>query len=361
MHLKDDLGTISMPDISIRTLGHAGRITLTRPQALNAMTYEMSLAIEAALDAWAEDDAIKLVIIDAEGDKAFCAGGDIQDLYDSGKRGDFTFGQTFWRDEYRLNAKIAEYPKPYVAFMQGFTMGGGVGISCHGSHRVVCESSKIAMPECGIGLVPDVGGSLLLARTPGRMGEYLGCTTARMGPGDAIYAGFADMFIPQDQWPEVIAALEGSGDMSVLDKAATEAPTGTLPGLQADVDANFGGETLRDITNALKTDGGEFAEGALTAISRNSPLSMAAGVEIIHRLRGPAADIRRALELEYRFTYRAMEHGDFLEGIRAAVIDKDRAPKWQHDLATPIGLAVTKMLMPLGADKLNLDGKGEAS
>ncbi len=350
-----------MPDIHIRTKGHAGRITLTRPQALNAMTYDMSLAIEAALDDWAEDDTVKLVIIDAEGDKAFCAGGDIQDLYDSGMRGDFAFGQTFWRDEYRLNAKIAEYPKPYIAFMQGFTMGGGVGISCHGSHRVVCESSKIAMPECGIGLVPDVGGSLLLARAPGRMGEYLGCTTARMGPGDAIYAGFADTFIPQDQWTDVIATLETTGDITALDKAATDAPTGTLPDLQADVDANFGGETLRDITNALKADGGDFAQSALKQMSRNSPLSMAVGVGIIHRLRGPAADIRRALELEYRFTYRAMEHGDFLEGIRAAVIDKDRDPKWQHDLETPISLAVTQMLMPLGANKLTFANKGEAS
>ncbi|MEM6589148.1 MAG: enoyl-CoA hydratase/isomerase family protein [Pseudomonadota bacterium] len=350
-----------MPDIHIRKEGHAGRITLTRPHALNAMTYDMSLAIEAALDNWAEDDAVKLVIIDAEGDKAFCAGGDIQDLYDSGKRGDFAFGQTFWRDEYRLNAKIAEYPKPYIAFMQGFTMGGGVGISCHGSHRVVCESSKIAMPECGIGLVPDVGGSLLLARAPGRMGEYLGCTTARMGPGDAIYAGFADTYIPHDQWPEVIAALEATGDPAALERAAPDAPTSVLPGLQAEVDANFGGETLRDITNALKADGGSFAQDALKQMSRNSPLSMAVGVEIIHRLRGPAADIRRALELEYRFTHRAMEHGDFLEGVRAAVIDKDRSPKWQHDLEAPISLAVTKMLMPLGADKLTFENKGEAS
>ncbi|MEM7599761.1 MAG: enoyl-CoA hydratase/isomerase family protein [Pseudomonadota bacterium] len=350
-----------MPDISIRKQGHAGRITLTRPEALNAMTYDMSLAIEAALDEWATDDAVKLVIIDAEGDRAFCAGGDIQDLYDSGMREDFAFGQTFWRDEYRLNAKIAEYPKPYVAFMQGFTMGGGVGISCHGSHRVVCESSKIAMPECGIGLVPDVGGSLLLARAPGRMGEYLGCTTERMGPGDAIFAGFADVYVPKDAWPDVIAELESSGDITTLEKATAEAPNGALPGLQADVDANFGGETLRDITNALKADGSDFAQDALKQIARNSPLSMAVGVEIIHRLRGPAADIRRALELEYRFTHRAMEHGDFLEGVRAAVIDKDRAPKWQHDLETPISLAVTKMLMPLGPQKLTFEDKGEPS
>ena len=344
-----------MPDIHIRQTGHAGRITLTRPHALNAMSYDMCLAIEAALDEWANDDSVALVIIDAEGDKAFCAGGDIQELYDTGTKGDFAYGQRFWRDEYRLNAKIAEYPKPYIPFMQGFTMGGGVGISCHGSHRVVCESSQIAMPECGIGLVPDVGGSLMLARAPGRMGEYLGLTTARMGPSDAIYAGFADTYIPKLKWEQTLKMLEDTGELTALEAASEDAPTGTLPSRQADIDANFGGETLRDITNALTADGGDFATDALKRLSRNSPLSMAAGVEIIHRLRGPAADIRRAVELEYRFTHRAMEHGDFLEGVRAAVIDKDRSPKWQHDLTTPISLAVTRMLMPLGADKLTFD------
>ena len=350
-----------MSDISIRVERRAGRITLTRAHALNAMTYEMSLAIEEALDRWAEDDAVTMVIIDAEGEKAFCAGGDIQDLYDTGQRGDFAYGQRFWRDEYRLNAKIAEYPKPYIAFMQGFTMGGGVGISCHGSARVVCETSQIAMPECGIGLVPDVGGSLLLAQAPGRLGEYLGLTTARMGAADAIYAGFADIYIPKSKWPDLIAKLTETGDLDTLEAAAEDAPAGQLADQQADIDANFGGEGLRDITNALQSDGGDFAQDAMKRLSRNSPLSMAVAVEMIHRLRGPGADIRRALELEYRFTYRAMEYGDFLEGVRAAVIDKDRSPKWQHDLAAPPSLAVTRMLMPLGADKLTFDNEGTAS
>jgi enoyl-CoA hydratase/carnithine racemase len=344
-----------MSDILIRTEGKAGRITLTRPQALNAMSYDMCLAIEAALDDWAVDDTVDLVIIDAEGDKAFCAGGDIQELYDTGTKGDFAYGQTFWRDEYRLNAKIAEYPKPYIAFMQGFTMGGGVGISCHGSHRVVCESSQIAMPECGIGLVPDVGGSFILARAPGRLGEYLGLTAARMGPADAIYAGFADTYIPKDAWQDIIANICNSGDTSVLATAQQTPPDGLLIGLQPQIDANFGGETLRDITNALRAENSDFSQETLKKLGRNSPLSMAVAVEIIHRLRGPGADIRRALDMEYRFTFRAMEHGDFIEGIRAAVIDKDRAPKWQHDMDTPISLAVTKMLMPLGADALTFD------
>lgn len=344
-----------MSDISIRTQGRAGRITLTRPQALNAMTYAMCTAIEDALDGWATDDDVSLVIIDAEGDKAFCAGGDIADLYEAGRAGDFAYGQRFWADEYRLNARIAEYPKPYVAFMQGFTMGGGVGISCHGSHRIVCESSQIAMPECGIGLVPDVGGSLILARAPGRLGEYLGLTAARMGPDDAIFSGFADSYVPRDIWPALIETLCETGDPAAIEASAATPPDGPLRSALPRIDALFAGEALRDILNALNADTSDFAADTLKKLARNSPLSMACAVEMTHRLRGPSADIRRALELEYRFTFRAMEHGDFLEGIRAAVIDKDRAPNWQHDLDNPPQMAATRMLMPLGSDTLSFE------
>ncbi|MGK7653296.1 enoyl-CoA hydratase/isomerase family protein [Roseovarius sp. B08] len=344
-----------MPDISIRKTGRAGRITLTRPKALNAMSYDMCLAIEAALDDWATDDDVALVIIDAEGDKAFCAGGDIQQLYDTGRAGDFAYGQTFWRDEYRLNAKIAEYPKPYIAFMQGFTMGGGVGISCHGSHRIVCDSSQIAMPECGIGLVPDVGGSILLANAPGHLGEYLGLTTARMGPEDAIHAGFADCYIPQEKWPGLIETLEQSGNPDDLDPHREAPPHGVLRDRQSEIDAHFNGETLQSILARLEASDSDFAADALKAMRRNSPLSMACAVEMLHRLRGPMADIRRALELEYRFTFRAMENGDFLEGIRAAVIDKDRSPNWQHDLANPPVEAARDMLAPLGENEMTFE------
>lgn len=347
-----------MSDINIRISGRAGRITLTRPKALNAVSHEMCQAIEDALDAWRDDDTVALVIIDAEGDKAFSAGGDIQKLYETGRAGDFTYGQRFWADEYRLNAKIREYPKPYVAFMQGFTMGGGVGISCHGSHRIVGESSQIAMPECGIGLVPDVGGSLMLAKAPGRLGEYLGTTGTRMGASDAITADFADTYIPQLTWKTVIETLEKTGDITAIAEASETPPAGTLDQQQATIDAHFGGETLTDILNSLRADESDFAAQTLKALGRNSPLSMACTIEMAHRLRRPGTTIRDALELEYRFTYRAMEHGDFLEGIRAAVIDKDRSPKWQHDLTTPPMLAATQMLMPLSKNKLNFDAKG---
>lgn len=346
-----------MTDIRIRTTGTTGRITLARPKALNAMTYQMCLAIEEALDRWRDKAEVTQVVIDAEGDRAFCAGGDIAELYDTGTRGDFAYGQTFWADEYRLNAKIFEYPKPVFSFLQGFTMGGGVGIGCHGSHRIVGQSSQIAMPECGIGLVPDVGGTLMLALAPGRLGEYLGTTAARMSAADAILAGFADLYIPEERWPDLIDRLEQGAGPDILADAAQEAPAGTLADLQEEIDRHFGGETLADILTTLRHADSEFARDTLKKMQRNSPLSMASTVEILHRLRGPSLTIAKALELEYRFTFRAMEHGDFLEGIRAAIIDKDRAPKWQFADQKVPAAAVSKMLMPLGKNTLKLEGK----
>ncbi|MGC9418441.1 MAG: enoyl-CoA hydratase/isomerase family protein [Rhodovulum sp.] len=344
-----------MSDIEIRIEGRAGRITLNRPKALNALTYEMCLAIEAALDQWRQDDAVALVLMDAAGDRAFCAGGDIAVMYETGTRGDFAYGQKFWRDEYRMNAKIAEYPKPVVSLMQGFTMGGGVGVGCHGSHRVVGETSQVAMPECGIGLVPDVGGSLILARAPGRLGEYLGTTGRRMGPGDAIHAGFADHFLPEARWPDLIAELVATGDPRSVERAAVSAPAGELRNLQPTVDRLFAAETLHGVIDALRADGSSFAEDTLNRLSRGSPLAIASAIEMQHRL-APDSTIREALALEYRFTHRAPEHSDFLEGIRAAIIDKDKSPAWRHPDLTSVPQAdVSDMLAPLGNDELKLE------
>lgn len=346
-----------MSDISIRKTGRAGRITLTRPQALNAMTYDMCVAIERAFDAWRDDPEVAVVVLDAEGERAFCSGGDIAELYETGTKGDFAYGQTFWADEYRLNAKIFTYPKPVVSFLQGFTMGGGVGIGCHGTHRVVGETSQIAMPECGIGLVPDVGGSLMLALAPGRLGEYLGTTAARMGPDDAIYAGFADLYLPQSAWPDTIAAIETTGDVSALEQAAEAPPAGQLRDQQAQIDQLYTGERYDDILRDLQNDGSDFANTCLELMGRNAPLSMAVSVETTHRLRASTdLSIEKALDLEYRFTYRAMEHGDFLEGIRAAIIDKDRNPKWHYSGTDVPMAAIAKMLRPLGDAALKLGG-----
>lgn len=344
-----------MSDIHIRIEGRAGRITLTREKALNALSYDMCLAIDAALKDWAKDDAVALVVFDAAGDKAFCAGGDIAELYETGTKGDFAYGRTFWRDEYRMNARIFEYPKPVVSFLQGFTMGGGVGIGCHGTHRVVGDSSKLSMPECGIGLVPDVGGSLLLALAPGRLGEYLGTTGYRMDAGDAIYAGFADYYIPETTWPALIKTLEETGDVAALEAAAQPAPESKLQAMQGDIDATFAGETAADILTVLRGRKDSFAADTLKVLERGAPLSIATTVEMIHRLRSSTVTMRRALDLEYRFTYRAMDKGDLLEGVRALIIDKDKSPKWQYADGNVPAVAVSKMLQPLGAEALSFE------
>ncbi|MCT8328603.1 enoyl-CoA hydratase/isomerase family protein [Albidovulum sediminis] len=342
-----------MADILIRREGRAGRITLNRPGALNALTYEMCLAIDRALIDWASDARIALVLIDAVGERAFCAGGDIAEMYATGRRGDYAYGRRFWADEYRMNARIAEYAKPVVSFLQGFTMGGGVGVGCHGSHRIVGETAQVAMPECGIGLVPDVGGSFILATAPGRLGEYLGTTGARMGPADAILAGFADHFVPEAAWPALKTGLIATGDLAGLAAFLQTPPEGRLAALRPRIDALFAADTLAGIAGALDLDGSDFAAEARRALARAAPLSAACAVEMIHRLRGHAT-LRDALELEYRFTWRAMEQADFLEGIRAAIIDKDRTPRWRHagPGAVPVE-HVTGMLAPLGADTLN--------
>jgi len=345
-------------DIIIRAQGRAGRITLNRPRALNALSYDMCLAIDAALRQWCDDPDVALVIIDAAGDRAFCAGGDIQEMYDTGTQGDYAYGRRFWADEYRMNARIARFPKPYVALMQGFTMGGGVGVGCHGSHRIVGDSSQIAMPECGIGLVPDVGGSLLLARAPGNLGAYLALTAARMNADDAIHTGFADVYVPESMWSDLVAELEKTGDPDVITKYAAPPPAGTLRDAQAEIDRLFAAPTLAEIWDAVSTADSALAQKAAKAISRNSPLSMAVTLQMLHNLRDRNADIVEALTQEYRFTARSMEHGDFLEGIRAAIIDKDRNPQWRHDAPDAVDPNdAAALLAPLGDMELDLQGE----
>lgn len=340
-------------EITCRADGRVGRITLTRPEALNALTHGMCLAISDALSAWQDDPRIHLVMIEGEGERAFCAGGDLASLYAAGRAGDFATAARFWADEYRMNAQLFRFPKPVVTFLHGYTLGGGVGLGCHGSHRIVGETSRIALPEVGVGLVPDVGGSLLLARAPGRLGEYLGLTARRMGPGDAILAEFADYFIPEALWPALKEALVETGDWEAIDRAAASPPEDALGTLRSQLDAHFAGETLGDILTSLSAAETDFARSSLEAIGGNAPLACAATVELIHRVRA-RDDIGFALAQEYRFTSRALEHGDFLEGIRAAVIDKDRKPNWQFAGQDVPQVRVAQMLMPLGDGELKL-------
>lgn len=338
-----------MSDIHVRKEGRAGRITLTRPKALNALTHEMALAIGAALREWAEDPDVALVLVDAEGERAFCAGGDLQKIFEAGRRGDFSWPRRFWAEEYRMNAHVANFPKPCVALTQGFVMGGGVGIAGHGSHRIVGETSRVAMPECAIGLVPDVGGSLLLARAPGRMGEYLGLTGHRMGPGEAILAGFADRFVPEADWPDLTARLVAEGDPGVIDAFARPAPDAPLAARRDEIDEAFCAPDLSVLLARLEAS--DWGHGIRATLAKRSPLAMACTLKLVRAARAEPT-IESALSREFRFTARSLSDSDVLEGIRAAVIDKDHAPLWRDGLDEIRSEQVERMLSPLGADDL---------
>jgi Enoyl-CoA hydratase/carnithine racemase len=336
------------PEILIRTEGRAGRLTLNRPKALNALTHDICLQTTAALERWRDDPAVALVILDGAGERAFCSGGDIAQVTAAGKAGDYAMGRDFWRDEYRMNLLLATYPKPIVSFMHGFVMGGGVGYGCHIPHRVVGESTQMAMPECGIGMIPDVGGTYLLGRAPGHLGLYLALTAARMGPGDAIHAGFANRFLPEAEWDAAKAALCETGDLDAL--PVTYTPESPMAADQSRIDTLFGHATMPEILRALEADDSPLAQSALKAVRRNSPLSMACTLAM---LRPAPQTLEEALKQEYRWTWRSMQHGDFIEGVRAQILDKDRNPRWKHAAPEAVTAAETAaMLAPLGADEL---------
>lgn len=341
-------------DINIRIVGQVGRITLNRPQALNALTYEMCLSIGAAVDEWVSGEDVEMILIDAEGDRAFCSGGDIAQLYGTGKAGEYEYGRKFWADEYRLNAKIHNLPIPYIALMDGITMGGGVGISAHGSDRFVTERSMIAMPECGIGLVPDIGGSFLLSRAPGHLGEFLAVTGYRMNAGDAVLAGFADSQVNSDALPAIKSRIEETGDLSVFGEFAGPADKPSLSDYFEKIDKYFSNTSAIKCLEALELNGGEWELGTAKLIRRSCPLSVACAFEIIRRAR-EFSNIEEALDLEYRFTFRSMSEGELIEGIRAQIIEKDRNPQWQTARLEEVTQEqIDAMLAPLGDRGLGL-------
>ncbi len=318
-------------DLTVWREGQLGRLRLNRPDALNALTHAMTLQIEKALRAWREDRGVEAIVIDASGDRAFCAGGDLQYLYQTGIK-DPEPGRAFWRDEYRLNALIASYPKPYIAVMNGITMGGGVGVSAHGSHRIVTQKTMLAMPEASIGFMPDVGGTYLLSRAPGHTGLYLGLSGARMNAADAIFAGFADSYVPSEELAKLIEALVGGAapDRTIA-RFSQKAPEGALAALQDKITQVFGAPDILSCVrrlDKLAAGGDEWARKTLILVRKNSPLSLATTFAAVHKAR-ELATLEDCLELEYCFVHRALTGHNFLEGIRALVIDKDKKPDWR--------------------------------
>jgi enoyl-CoA hydratase len=327
-------------DTLIRIEGAAGRITLNRPQALNALTYEQVLAIAAALAAWREDPAVDLVLLDGAGERALCAGGDVRAMYDSAADGP-AFARRFWRDEYRLNADIAAYPKPVIAVMDGIVMGGGIGLAGHASHRIVTERSSVAFPETSIGLIPDVGGSWLLANAPGRTGLYLGLVGYRMTAADALYARFADAAVPTDRLGELKRELavskhrRGTTAGEVIRAAATDPGRSVLEERRAAIDRLMAADGLEGIAAALAASDLEWARAAAGDLKSRSPLALALTLKAIRDARR-LPSLAAALDVEYRLTTRLFEDGEFIEGVRALIVDKDRRPRWIKTTLTDV-------------------------
>jgi len=307
--------------------GRVGVITLNRERALNALTVGMVRALDAQLRAWETDRGVKRVIIEGAGDKAFCAGGDIRQLYDWGLAMDPQF-LDFYREEYLLNTYIKHYPKPYIALLDGIVMGGGVGVSVHGSHRIVTEATTFAMPETGIGLFPDVGGTYFLPRCPGEVGMYMGLTGARLKAGDALYAGVGTHFVPKQQLPDLKRALRAFDNVDeAIQKHAVPIDPETFGRHRGAIDRHFLQNSAEDVLESLRSDPSEWAQKQADIVKQKSPTSL----KICHRqLRdGLTLDFNACMRLEYRIVNRIFTGHDFFEGTRAVVIDKDMAPNWQ--------------------------------
>lgn len=353
--------TTAEGDLIVRREGAAGIIRLNRPKAINAMTLEMSLGIDAALDRFELDPDVVVVVLEGAGERGLCAGGDIRGLYESSRVGG-DLGKVFWRQEYLMNARIAKYPKPYIAFMDGLVMGGGVGLSAHASHRVVTERTKLAMPEVGLGFFPDVGGTWLLAHAPGEIGTYFGLTGQTMNGPDAIYAKFADAVVPSAKWPELREALTkvrpGAGSTDVrklIEGFSTGEMAGPVAALHGQIDAWFGHDSMHDIVEELKRDGSDLARSTLKALDEKSPRGMVVALKLL-RLARDASSLEECLVREYRAALEVFRSDDFREGVRAAVIDKDRNPKWSPatiDEVTPEMIA--PYFAPIGVDELVFD------
>jgi enoyl-CoA hydratase len=346
-------------DIIVRELGSLRRITLNRPHALNALTLDMAAAMTALLRQWADDAAVGAVLIDGAGERAFCAGGDIRALYDAAKSGD-SLPQRFWATEYHLDVLIARYPKPVVVLMDGLVMGGGVGLSAHASHRIVTERSAVAMPEVGIGYFPDVGACFLLARAPGSTGTHLALTGARVAAADAIYCRLADLHIPAARLSEIAAALadsRGVHDVKArLDKLSAPPAAGRLAAARRWIDRCYGADAVEDVVDRLAGCDDDEARATLQLLQKMSPTALKI---TLRNLRSALSfeRVEQSFQQDYRISLACVAEHDFLEGIRAAVVDKDRNPAWRPDkLADVTDAIVDRHFRSVGALELTFTG-----
>jgi enoyl-CoA hydratase len=343
---------MSEAEILFERRGPVGIITLNRPKALNALNLPMIRAMTPVLAAWAKDDAIRAVVIEGAGEKAFCAGGDVKSVCQAGlamKAGedDGALTRDFFREEYQLNRAIYRFPKPYIALIDGITMGGGVGLSVHGSHRVASERTMLAMPETAIGLFPDVGATYVLSRCPGEVGMYMALTGDRLGPADCLYTGIATHHVASDRvealkealvtadWDQAEPGKERDFATSLIARFNTPAGEARLAGLQPLIDETFLGGSVEEIITALSGAiagtgvGVDWARETLLTLGKRSPTSMKLAFEQLGR--GVALDMESCLVMEYRLTQACLARHDFYEGIRAVLIDKDHAPKWEPE------------------------------
>ncbi|MGD9507739.1 MAG: enoyl-CoA hydratase/isomerase family protein [Geminicoccaceae bacterium] len=322
-------------EIRFERRGRLGVAVLDRQSALNALSRGMVQALSAQLAAWRTDPAIGAVLVKAAPGRAFCAGGDVVAVTRQARREGVAAAAPFFRDEYRLNWRVHTFPKPYVALLDGITMGGGVGISVHGAFRIATEHTMFAMPETGIGFFPDVGGTWFLPRCPGEVGMFLGLTGTPLKGADCVHAGLCTHGVPAAALGEVEAGLEGcaaapdphSAIAACLAGHAGDIGVHHLPALRPEIDACFGGGTLAEVMAALADADGEAAAEWRAQLAQKSPLALA--VTFAQLRRGRALGIEAALRLEYRMVHRSLAGHEFAEGVRALLVDKDRNPRWR--------------------------------
>jgi enoyl-CoA hydratase len=313
-------------DVLVNVENGVGLITLNRPKAINSLTHPMVNTMSKVLTDWQHDDDIRAVVLSGAGERGLCAGGDIVEVYNSARAGGGDAAK-FWYDEYLLNARIAGYPKPYVALMDGIVMGGGVGVSAHANVGVVTETTKMAMPEVGIGFIPDVGGTYLLSRAPGHLGLYAGLTGAPFDGADAIAMGFADHFVPHAKLADFRQSIVDDGIDAALAAHAIGPPASNLLAQRHWIDECFGGDTVEDIIAALRGHDAGPANDAANLLATRSPVSVSVALEAVRRAAN-LETLEDVLRQEYRTSCGALRSHDLVEGIRAQVIDKDRNPKW---------------------------------